>query len=182
MSNLNFLINCCRNGDARQQKILYEQYYAYALSVALNYMHQYDEARFIVNDSFIKFFRSINRFVCVNNTETEPQLMAWLKKIVVNTAIDKLRNKGKPFESMVDSSAEVCYSDPPLLYKELMHQVKTLPKAYRAVFHMHVIYGFKHTEIAEQLDISVGTSKSNLSKAKNYLRKLIKAEADFPLS
>lgn len=182
MNNLNFIIECCRNSDAKQQKVLYERYYGYALSIALTYIGQYEEARFIVNDSFIKLFRNIHRFVSVNPNETEPQLKGWLKKIVVNTAIDQLRHRDKPFENLQDRYAEACYADHPLLYKELVKQVKTLPKAYRAVFKMHAIDGFRHSEIAQRLGISVGTSKSNLSKAKTNLRKLIKAETEFSLS
>lgn len=182
MNNLNFIIECCKDSDAKQQKVLYERYYGYAFSIAFTYICQYDEAHFIVNDSFIKLFRNIHRFVYVNTNETEPQLKAWLKRIVVNTAIDELRRRDKPFESFQDTSAEACYADHPLLYKELVLQVKTLPKAYRAVFNMHTIDGFKHSEIAQRLGISVGTSKSNLSKAKIYLRKLIKAETEFSLS
>jgi RNA polymerase sigma factor (sigma-70 family) len=163
--------------------MLYERYYGYAFSIALRYICRYEGARFVVNDAFIKVFRNMHRFEYVNTNETEPQLKAWLKKIVVNTAIDELRHRDKPFESLHDRSAgAACYADHPLLYKELVQQVKTLPKAYRTVFKMHAIDGFKHFEIAQRLGISVGTSKSNLSKAKICLRKLIKAETEFSLS
>lgn len=178
MSNLNFIIKYCAEGDSKHQRIVYERYYGYAFSIALKYIHQHDEAHLIVNDSFIKLFRSISRFVSENINETEPQLMAWLKKIVVNTAIDALRRIDKPVENMPQKTDVICDADHSLLYKELIRQVEALPASYSAVFNMHVIDGFKHFEIARHLGISVGTSKSNLSKAKTYLRKRIKAEAD----
>jgi RNA polymerase sigma factor (sigma-70 family) len=182
MSNLNFLTRSCLHDDARQQKAVYERYYNFAFSVALRYIRQQDKARFIVNDSFIKLFRSIDRFDHGSNDEAEPQFMAWLKKIVINTAIDELRRRDKPLDSLQDASSEAFNADHSLLYKELTRQVKSLPKSYSTVLSMHVIDGFKHREIANHLGISVGTSKSNLCKAKICLRKLIDVESNFSQS
>jgi RNA polymerase sigma factor (sigma-70 family) len=182
MNNLNVIIKGCAEGNTKQQKVLYECYYGYAFTIALRYMNVADEARLIVNDSFIKFFRSINSFTPSNSIETERQLMGWLKKIVLNTAIDQLRRINKRSADFFQSTYSCCDTDSSLLYKELIRQVKSIPRSYSAVFNMHVIYGFTHFEIASHLGISIGTSKSNLSKAKNYLRKAIKAEAAFSLS
>jgi RNA polymerase sigma factor (sigma-70 family) len=182
VKNLDVIINGCRVNDPKQQKLLFEHYYGFALSIALKYQNEHEEARLIVNDSFVKLFRNINRFVYVSNSQIEAQLMAWLKKIVVNTAIDKLRRTNRQFESLQDKADTLGDADHSLLYKDLVRQVKALPRSYGAVFSLHVIDGFKHCEIAQQLGISIGTSKSNLSKAKSYLRKLIKSEAAFSLS
>ena len=182
MNNLNAIIKGCAEGDTRQQKVLYEFYYGYAFTIALRYLVIADEARLVVNDSFIKFFRSINSFVPSNNVETERQLMGWLKKIVLNTAIDQLRRTNKRPADIFHDTHSNCDADSSLLYKELVHQVKNIPRSYSAVFNMHVIYGFTHFEIARHLGISIGTSKSNLSKAKNYLRKVITAKTEFSLS
>jgi RNA polymerase sigma factor (sigma-70 family) len=182
MNNLNFIIKACKDGDTGQQKVLYERYYRYALSIALRYISKPDEARFVVNDSFIKLFRNMNRFVFANNGETEPQLMAWFKKIVTNTAIDGLRSMNKQSRSVVEYTDELCDADSSIFYKDLIRHVRCLPPSYSAVFTMHAIDGFKHFEIARHLGISVGTSKSNLSKAKNNLRKMIKADTSFSLS
>jgi RNA polymerase sigma-70 factor (ECF subfamily) len=76
MDNLNIIIDRCRDNDVKQQKVLYNRYYGYAFSIALKYTFQHDEACFVVNDSFIKLFRTINRFVYVDNDEIERQLMA----------------------------------------------------------------------------------------------------------
>jgi RNA polymerase sigma factor (sigma-70 family) len=182
MDNLNFIIDSCRDGDVKQQKVLYNRYYGYALNIALKYTFQHDEACFVVNDSFIKLFRSIDRFVYVDNDEIERQLMAWLKRIVINTAIDALRRDNYQTDKIVENASEFCDTDNSLLYKELVLQVSALPKSYLAVFNMHVIDGFKHFEIAHHLGISVGTSKSNLSKAKSFLRRILKEQTDFSLS
>jgi RNA polymerase sigma factor (sigma-70 family) len=106
-------------------------------------------------------------------------LMAWIKKIVVNTAIDELRKHnlmpeigGIP-DGAWEEPGNSGHADNALLYKELISHVKSLPPSYGAVFNMYVIDGFSHQEIADQLGISVGTSKSNLFKAKAYLQKLI---------
>jgi RNA polymerase sigma factor (sigma-70 family) len=177
-NDLDLIINHCRLGDARQQKVLYNRFYSYAFAIASTYLFQHEEAASIVNDAFVKVFRNIHVFVCAENRETEPQLKAWIKKIVINTAIDELRRKNKPFESLQEHWAGASYADHSIHYKELMHQVRILPDAYRAVFNMYVIDGFKHNEIAQHLDITVGTSKSNLFKAKSYLRRMIKAEME----
>jgi RNA polymerase sigma factor (sigma-70 family) len=182
MNNLNFIIKACKDGDTGQQKVLYERYYRYALSIALRYVYKPDEAHFVVNDSFIKLFRNMNRFEFANNGEAEPQLMAWFKKIVTNTAIDGLRSMNKQSLSVVEYTDEPCDADSSIFYKDLIRHVRCLPPSYSAVFTMHVIEGFKHFEIARHLGISVGTSKSNLSKAKNNLRKMIKADTNFCLS
>jgi RNA polymerase sigma factor (sigma-70 family) len=113
----------------------------------------------------------------LNSDETEPQLMAWIKKIVLNTAIDQLRSMSKWSPIIQQNRDERCDTDNSILYKDLIRQVKIIPPSYSTVFDLHVIQGFKHLEIARHLGISVGTSKSNLSKAKNHLRKVIRLQA-----
>jgi RNA polymerase sigma-70 factor (ECF subfamily) len=128
------------------------------------------------------WFRNIGSFVSSAESDAEPRLMGWIKKIVVNTAIDELRKHnlmpqigGIP-ENIWDEPNNTTGADSLLLYKELICHVKKLPPSYGAVFNMYVIDGFSHQEIAEQLGISVGTSKSNLFKAKAYLQKVISKE------
>lgn len=105
--------------------------------------------------------------------------MAWIKTIMVNTAIDRLRkdnllpeigltNEGVWIEDKSQAA------DQSLLFKELINEVKKLPPAYRIVFNMFVIDGFSHQEISRQMKIAVGTSKSNLSKARGILQSFIK--------
>jgi RNA polymerase sigma-70 factor (ECF subfamily) len=159
--------------------MLYEHYYGYAMKIVFRYIYHYDKARDVVNDGFVKIFRNFHRFECKNPEDIEKILMGWMKRILVNTAIDELRrnqllpeigNIDDQGHSPVDQSQK---SDSGILYKELIMQVRKLPPSYRAVFNMFVIDGFSHQEIADQLGISVGTCKSNLSKARDYLKKMI---------
>jgi RNA polymerase sigma factor (sigma-70 family) len=106
-------------------------------------------------------------------------MMGWIKTIMINTAIDRLRKTdflpeiGLTNEGIwIEDKSQV--SDQTLLYKDLIKEIKKLPPAYRVVFNMYVIDGFTHQEIANQLKIAVGTSKSNLSKARVLLQSFIK--------
>jgi RNA polymerase sigma factor (sigma-70 family) len=103
-----------------------------------------------------------------------------MRTIMVNTAIDQLRkNSFTPEIGPIPDTVWVQEdksqgADRALLYKELVKEIKKLPPAYRTVFNMYVIDGFTHQEIADRLHISVGTSKSNLSKARVFLQKILK--------
>ena len=106
-------------------------------------------------------------------------MMGWIKTIMINTAIDRLRKD--EFLPEIGLTSEGFWiedrsqaSDKALLYEDIIKEIKKLPPAYRAVFNMYVIDGFTHQEIAGQLGIAVGTSKSNLSKARGLLQSFIK--------
>ena len=107
-------------------------------------------------------------------------LMGWMRMIMINTAIDQLR-KNNFLPEIGDISDNIwmhedrsAAADQALAYKELVKEIKKLPPSYRTVFNLYVIDGFTHQEIADKLGISVGTSKSNLSKARVILQKIIK--------
>ncbi len=161
---------------------MYGQYYGYALKIVFRYVHRYETAVDIVNDGFVKVFKNIEKFEYTSEADLEKMLMGWMRSIMVNSSIDELRKKGMVFEiggipnyvwEEADKSGN---ADQKLLYKELMIQVKKLPPVYRVVFNMFAIDGFQHHEIAAALGISVGTSKSNLSKARALLQKFIKEQ------
>jgi RNA polymerase sigma factor (sigma-70 family) len=182
LTDLHAIISGCIANDRKCQKQLYERYYGYAFKIAFRYIYRYDRVADVVNDGFVKLFRNIAQFVSPSENDTERRLMAWIKKIVVNTAIDELRKHnlmpeigGIP-DAAWEEPGNSANADNALLYKELICHVKSLPPSYGAVFNMYVIDGFSHQEIADQLGISVGTSKSNLFKAKAYLQKLIKKD------
>jgi RNA polymerase sigma-70 factor (ECF subfamily) len=107
-------------------------------------------------------------------------LMGWMRTIMINTAIDQLRKNN--FIPEIGDISETIWmkdknqsSDQSLLYKELVKEIKKLPPSYRTVFNMYVMDGFTHQEIADTLGISIGTSKSNLSKARVILQRIIKS-------
>lgn len=180
LENLTITIRGCIDKDAKCQKMLYEHYFGYCLKVVFRYIYRYESAIDIVNDGFIKVFRSLEKFVVTDKENIEIILLAWLRTIMVNTAIDLLRRNNFLLEISPLSEAAWTIedksqpSDKNILYKELILLIKKLPPSYCAVFNMYVIDGFTHKEIADQLGISVGTSKSNLSKAKVFLKRIIK--------
>lgn len=163
----------------RDQKILYDRYYGYCLKIVFRYIYRYENAVDVVNDGFVKVFGKLNRFHCEQPENLEMILMGWMRTIMINTSIDRLRkNQYLPEIGIIDDSIWLqdrsSTSDQALLYKELIKEVKRLPTIYRIVFNMYIIDGFTHQEIATQLKIAVGTSKSNLSKARVLLQKFIK--------
>lgn len=160
-------------------KHLYEKYYGYSLKIVFRYIYRYDKAVDVVNDGFVKVFTKLYKFHYEATQNVEMIFMGWLKTVMINTAIDRLRKDNfLPEIGMTNEDIWVAdklqSADQAILYKELINEIKKLPPGYRIVFNMYVIDGFTHQEIANQLKISVGTSKSNLSKAKSLLRNYIK--------
>ncbi|MDB5253596.1 MAG: polymerase sigma factor [Flaviaesturariibacter sp.] len=173
------IANCLQNNH-REQKALYEKYYGYCLKTVFRYIYHYDKAVDVVNDGFVKIIRNHGKFEAKDVQNLEMMLMGWMRTIMVNSAIDQLR-KNNFLPEIGDISDHVWVEqdrsnapDQALLYKELVREIKKLPPAYRTVFNMYVIDGFNHQEIADRLGIAVGTSKSNLSKARAHLQKILK--------
>jgi RNA polymerase sigma-70 factor (ECF subfamily) len=141
------------------------------MSIAVRYIQDQQIAELAVNDSFMKVFNNIKKF------DLNKSFKPWLRQIIVNTSIDHLKKKNKHRMNTNISEAENVSERENILssisYEELLQIVHKLSDAYRTVFNMYVIDGFKHEEIANKLGISIGTSKSNLSKARAKLKMLI---------
>jgi RNA polymerase sigma factor (sigma-70 family) len=172
------------NKDHKCQKILYDHYRGYALKISFRYLYRYEKAVDAVNDGFVKLFNHFPGFNIGADADNERILMAWLKKIMVNTSIDALRKSnmlpeigGIP-EHLWNTPDDSSKADQVLLYNELIAMVKNLQPNYRTVFNLYVIDGYSHTEIADILSISVGTSKSSLSRARTLLQISIKKMED----
>ena len=182
MEDIQTILKGCERCEAKYQKMLYELYYAYAFKIAFRYIYRYEKVPDIVNDGFVKLFKSINSFDRWNSTNLEASFLSWLKRIIINTAIDELRRHnmmpeiGNIETATWQNMSDQTTADQMVLYKDVISQIKRLPPAYRTVFNMYVIDGFDHQEIANKLGIAVGTSKSNLFKAKAYLQKLLTKE------
>ena len=181
MESIQEIIASCLENNNKYQKIFYERYFGYCLKVVFRYIYRYDKAIDIVNDGFVKIFRNLVKFHYENPENLEKILLGWMRTIMVNTAIDSLRKDsllpeiGALDDNVWQHEDRSRGADQNLLYKELIQEVKKLPPSYRAVFNMYVIDGFTHQEIANSLGISVGASKSNLSKARALLQKKINA-------
>ena len=160
--------------------MLYEHFFGYCLKVVFRYIYHYDKAVDVVNDGFVKVFTNLHRFEAPDASQMEPMLMGWMRRIMINTAVDQLRRQnfspeiGEVPEWVWQTEDKSQAADQALRYKELIGEVRKLPPGYRAVFNMYVIDGLTHQEIATQLGISVGTSKSNLSKARGILQEILR--------
>lgn len=160
--------------------MLYEKYYGYALKIVFRYIYRYESATDVTNDGFVKFFRHMDRFKPGPVEDSEKILMAYLKRIMINTAIDELRkNKMSPEiggipEYVWDMAGNDEDAEQKILYKELIIMIKELAPKYRSVFNLYVVDGYNHLEIADILGIPVGTSKSCLARARVMLQNVIK--------
>ena len=175
MNETDIIKGCLRN-DRASQKILYETFYSKMLGVCLRYSKNNDEAKDILHEGFLKIFSSLKKFNATGSFE------GWIRRIIVNTAIDHLRKNKQNYwivstvyaNDKASNMAEEIDEDELSLHinqEEILKAVHQLTPAYRTVFNLYVIEEYTHKEIAELLDISEGTSKSNLSKAKFNLKK-----------
>lgn len=165
------LLQGCQKNDRISQRGLYEYFYSYSISICLRYADDRDEAAELLNASFMKIFKNISRFDL-----TRP-FKPWLRKIIINTCINHFRKEKLDFKDEYEQAGKMPDSEEILTgisYQEILDIIRKLSPAYRAVFNLHVIEGYKHEEIAKMLNISVGASKSNLSKAKRNLQELLK--------
>ncbi len=169
--DINSILQGCIEQHMPSQKRLYKEFYSYGMSVAIRYIKDESEAEMIVHDGFLKVFKNVKKF------DTQKAFKPWFRQIIVNTSIDYLKQQKRLMMKSSLSEAEHKADRENILshisYKELIAMVHTLSDAYRTVFNMYVIDGFKHEEIANTLNISIGTSKSNLNKARTKLKALI---------
>ncbi|MFS8083747.1 MAG: RNA polymerase sigma factor [Ginsengibacter sp.] len=179
MEKTQIILAGCLQDNRKYQKLFYDKYYVFALKIVFRYIYNYEEAIEISNDGMVKVFRNMQHFTFDSDRNLEKVLCGWIRRIMVNTAIDLLRKKMMlPEIGGIPENAWNLHDQSPsaeqkIIYKELILLIKNLPPEYRIVFNMHVIDGYKHIEIAEILSIPVGTSKSHLMRAKSILQKII---------
>jgi RNA polymerase sigma factor (sigma-70 family) len=169
---MRLMLEGCKKNDRKSQRLLYQHYYGYAMSVCARYCRSFEEAKEVVNDGFMKVYQKIDQH------GTESSFKGWMRRIMINSAIDHYRKESKHYshiEALADKvfepAAGTAIDD--ISYAELIGMIQKLSPAYRAVFNMHVIDGFTHEEISGILNISEGTSKSNLAKARENLKVMI---------
>ncbi len=158
-------------GDRVSQKALYDRYASKMFGVCLRYATDYQAAEDILQEGFIKAFRHLERF------RFEGSFEGWLRKIMVNSAIEVHRRKNNMYPIVDVENTEVEFYDESALDKlaaeDLMQMIETLSPGYKTVFCLYAIEGFSHKEIAEQLNISEGTSKSQLARARYILMEMV---------
>ena len=169
------IVEGCAKGRSEYQQALYKQLYSKMMGVCYRYANRPADAKDLLQEGFIKVFQKIEKF------NFNGSLEGWVRRIMVNNAIDyyrKNKNKYAFSESMLE--AENITEDETddgifegITAKQLLNFVQELSPVYRTVFSLYVLDDYSHANIAEELNISEGTSKSNLSKAKRNLKKLI---------
>lgn len=171
-------IRGCSLNNRDSQKKIFSSYYGYAMSVCSRYTNKQEDATEILNDGFLKIFKEIHRFTPAY-TDVISSFKGWLRKIMIYTAIDHNRKyyKYETATSFSDKMIETPDIQENVLdkisYDEIIKSIRNLTPAYRTILNLYIIEGFSHNEIAERLGIAIGTSKSNLSKAKIQLQKIL---------
>lgn len=177
---LKVIVDGCVRNERKCQQMIFEMYYGKMMSACLRYISDRDEAQDVLQDGFIKVFNNIAKFDFNGSFE------GWVRRIVVNTAIDHIRKKKKDIFQVTDyefimnnytdeadeKESESIYAN--LKNNEIAEAIQQLSPAYRTVFSMYVIDGYSHQQIADLLNINIGTSKSNLAKARMNLQKVLK--------
>ncbi len=172
----NQLAKKCQKGNPTAQRALYEKYKVPMFRLCLRYARDRPGAEDILQEGFIKVFKDIKGY------KGTGALGGWIRKVMVNTALAQIRKDAKLFVvENLDSATDVpgledIYSM--LEAKALTKLIQKLPDGYRIVFNMYVVEGYAHKEIADQLQITTSTSKSQLSKAKAHLRKMVLAQME----
>lgn len=164
------LVQGCKKEKSHYQRMLYDKYAGKLMAVSLRYSNSLPDAEDNLQEAFITIFNKIGQF------KGEGSLEGWLRRIVVNTAIRKLQKQKKmKLSELNDATLEAKEVSilSKLSEKELLNLIRKLPDGYRNVFNMFAIEGYSHKEIAEELSISEGTSRSQYLRARSFLRDLI---------
>ena len=166
------IIKGCISGKRKAQKKLYDLYSDDLFGVCLYYSNNRDEAEDVLHEGFMKIFKNISTF------KYKSSLFSWMKKIIINTALERYRKQYylNPLmdlsENIEDINRESIINH--LSSKDLIKLIQDLSPKYRMVFNMYAIEGYSHKEISKKLNISEGTSKSNLSRARAILQQKVK--------
>lgn len=167
------LVTRCREGDQEAHFQLYKLYSRAMYNVGYRITRSEEEAEDVLQESFISAFRNLEHY------RGDSTFGAWLKKIVVNKAINALKKRKmelipdqEEFDVPVPED-EPDYQPEGLTVERVRRAIEQLPDGYRAVLSLYLLEGYDHQEIAEIMNISESTSKSQLNRAKNKLRELL---------
>jgi RNA polymerase sigma factor (sigma-70 family) len=165
------MVQGCVKGQSQHQEALYTKHYRKMFGVCLRYAPDRDTAEDILQDGFVKVFKNIGSFSGSGSLE------GWIRRIMVNTALELLRKKSTMYPVVdieqaanTDGGWDVVST---MAEQEILRMVQALPIGYRTVFNLYAIEGYSHKEIADQLNISEGTSKSQLARARQTLQENI---------
>ena len=170
--DLNLLISGCRENDPKSQQQLYEQYKSVLFAICRRYIENEQEAEDVFVEGFTKIFQKIRQF------EGNGSFEGWMKKIMVNEALQNLRERKKmkfsDFNIIQMDVQDDFDIESDIGAREILELMSELPHGYRTIFNLYVVEGYKHQEIADLLNISINTSKSQLIFAKKKMAELVK--------
>jgi len=167
--SLNQLIENCRINDTKAQGELYKLFSSKLFSICLKYSRNYAEAEDNLQDAFLTIFDKIEQY------KNKGSFEGWLKRIAINTVLQRYRNE-KVFDIINENVAdkvELEVDEDHVSLEYLLKIIQELPDRYRLVFNLYVLDGYSHKEIADMLNINIGTSKSNLARARQTLKETI---------
>jgi RNA polymerase sigma factor (sigma-70 family) len=173
LSEIKKIINGCLAGNRRDQELLYRRHAAKLFAVCLQYSGNDDEARDILQEGFIKIFENLP------NYKHEGSFEGWMRRITVNTALEKFRSRHSLYrvddiDMIPEPDSEPDSEDyAGLEANDLLNIIRQLPPKYRMVFNLYALEGYSHKEISRMVNISEGTSKSNLSRARAILQRRV---------
>lgn len=171
------LIDSCVSGNSTAQKDLYQKFASKMLGICMRYANDYHGAEDILQEGFVKAFRNLSKF------RHEGSFEGWLRRIMVNTAIEIHRRKKNMYPILEVDNIEVEFHTEDavsmLAAEDIMCMISKLSPGYRTVFNLYAIEGYSHKEIAEQLNISEGTSKSQLARARYILMRMVEERTGY---
>lgn len=185
------LIDGCLKGDRRSQQAVYKMFYGKMKSVCMRYTRDNDQAMDVLQEGFVKVFNNLDRYTGVGSFE------GWIRRIMVNLSIDRFRKLKHDFvllgendnlenwdihsnEQEEEKNGDDAIYD--ITPEQIIDAMQQLSPAYRTVFNLYVFENYSHQDIAEALEISVGTSKSNYAKARKNIRKLLSKSLNLNLT
>ena len=173
LSEVDYIQACADNHEWALKK-LYEDHYSVMLPVCMRYANNNDDALDILHEGFIKVFRYMKKY------KPGTSLGSWIRRIMINTSIDyyrkEKRRRSEDLDSVFDLSCDTPSVVDDLSAEDIINALQCISPAYRSVFNLYVIEGYSHKEVAEKLDITESTSRSNLVKARSKLKKILKSK------
>jgi RNA polymerase sigma factor (sigma-70 family) len=175
LQDLNEILEACKRGERLAQRQLYEKYKGRMFAVCLRYADKREDAEDMLQEGFVQVFKDLSQFKMLGSFE------GWMRKVVVNVALQYIRRqKRNPPTSTLEHWDDLDYAeelDENLFSEDMikiaLYYIQKMPTGFRTVLNLYVLEGYSHEQIGQMLGISVGTSKSQLSRAKVYLKNML---------
>ncbi|MFN7116484.1 MAG: RNA polymerase sigma factor [Saprospiraceae bacterium] len=166
------ILEACKKGNTAAQRQLYERFKDKMFVLCLRYANSREDAEDLLQEGFVTVFRDLHQYKGVGNLE------GWVRKVILNVALQHIRRQKNLFQTVELKNYDVEDETDELLFEEhtaknLIRLMQQLPAGFRTVLNLYVLEGYSHQQIAKELNISVGTSKSQLNRAKKLMKNMI---------